>query len=69
MILVLIRQAAGVGFLITAKSILRFGDVTDSRQRKRAEYIIIGTFMSFGWGLLIAALTHAGLQHWLPPGR
>ncbi len=65
MLLILMGQPAGVGFLITAKSILRFGDVKDSSQRKLTEYIIIGTFMSFGWGLLIAALTQAGVQHWL----
>ncbi|MEO0974531.1 MAG: DUF3307 domain-containing protein [Pseudomonadota bacterium] len=56
---------AGVGFLITAKSILRFGDVKESTQRKMTEYIIIGTFMSFGWGLLVAVLTQAGISHWL----
>jgi hypothetical protein len=65
MLLILIGQPAGVGFLITAKSILRFGDVRDSSQRKLTEYIIIGTFMSFGWGLLIAVLTQLALQHWL----
>ena len=55
---------AGVGFLITAKSILRFGDVKESTQRKLTEYIIIGTFMSFGWGLLVAMVTRAGISHW-----
>jgi hypothetical protein len=65
MLLILIGQPAGVGFLITAKSILRFGDVRDSAQRKLTEYIIIGTFMSFGWGLLIAVLTQRAMQHWL----
>lgn len=65
MLLVLINQPAGVGFLITAKSILRFGDVKDSKSRKATEYIIIGTFMSFGWGLLAAALTQAAIKHWL----
>jgi len=67
LMLILMGQPAGVGFLITAKSILRFGDVKDSSQRKLTEYIIIGTFMSFGWGLLIALLTQMGIQHWLPP--
>lgn len=65
MLLILINQPAGVGFLITAKSILRFGDVKDSRSRKATEYIIIGTFMSFGWGLLAAALTQMAIKHWL----
>jgi TM2 domain-containing membrane protein YozV len=65
MLLILIGQPAGVGFLITAKSILRFGDVRDSSQRKLTEYIIIGTFMSFGWGLAIAALTQLAMRHWM----
>jgi hypothetical protein len=60
----LIDQPAGVGFLMTAKSILRFGDVRDSSQRKHTEYVIIGTFMSFGWGLLIAVLMQLGIRHW-----
>lgn len=65
LVLILIGQPAGVGFLITAKSILRFGDVRNTEDRMLAEYIIIGTFMSFGWGLSIAALTQLGMQHWL----
>jgi hypothetical protein len=64
MLLILIDQPAGVGFLITAKSILRFGDVKESHQRKLTEYVIIGTFLSFGWGLLVATLTRHALQHW-----
>jgi hypothetical protein len=64
-LLILIDQPAGVGFLITAKSILRFGDVKESSQRKLTEYIIIGTFTSFGWGLLTAVVTRLGVQHWL----
>lgn len=65
MLLVLTNQPAGVGFLITAKSILRFGDVKDSKSRKATEYIIIGTFMSFGWGLLVSALTQMTIKHWM----
>jgi hypothetical protein len=43
--------------LITAKSILRFGEIKDRRNRLEAEYIIIGTSMSFGYGMFIAYLT------------
>lgn len=57
LLLTLSGQAAGIGFLIAAKSILRFGDAQDPRHRIEAEYIIIGTLMSFGWGILIAFLT------------
>ena len=65
MLLVLVNQTAGVGFLITAKSILRFSDVQDPKHRMASEYIILGTFMSFGWGLLVAVATHWTIQHWL----
>jgi hypothetical protein len=64
LMLIAAGQPAGVGFLITAKSILRFGDVKESTQRKMTEYIIIGTFMSFAWGLLVALLTRLALVYW-----
>ena len=54
----------GVGFLIGAKSILRFG--TASRDQRTAEYVIIGTLASFGWALVAALVTQAALDH-LPP--
>lgn len=57
LLLVVAGQAAGVGWLFAAKSIFRFGEIKDSSQRKEAEYIIIGTLMSFGWALLVAFLT------------
>ena len=51
----------GVGFLIGAKSILRFG--TASRDQRTAEYVIIGTLASFGWALVAALATQAVLGH------
>ncbi|MFD3393356.1 hypothetical protein U0R10_01855 [Aquirufa sp. OSTEICH-129V] len=46
-----------VGFLLTAKSIFRFGDLSNAKDRKLTEYILIGTMLSFGLatfaGLLI----------------
>lgn len=38
----------GIGFLLAAKSIFRFGDLKDSKDRNLTEYILIGTFLSFG---------------------
>lgn len=38
----------GVGFLITAKSVFRFSDLTQAKDRKLTEYILIGTLLSFG---------------------
>ena len=66
MLLVLLNEPAGIGLMITVKSILRFGDLREEREWKLTEYVIIGTFMSFGWGLLIAIMTKIALQHWLP---
>ena len=66
MLLLLMEQPNGIGFLIAAKSILRFGEIKDPSQRKVAEYIIIGTFLSFGWALLVSVMTQKALRHWLP---
>ncbi len=58
---VLSAQPAGVGFLITAKSIFRFGELKDAKSRMEAEYIIIGTMLSFTWALGAAWLTQWAL--------
>jgi len=44
---VLINQFTGIGFLIAAKSILRFSDIKNPDDRKEAEYILLGTMVSF----------------------
>lgn len=50
-----------VGFLITAKSVFRFGDLKESKHRKLTEYILIGTLISFGiaivTGIIFTVLT------------
>jgi hypothetical protein len=57
-------QTNAIGFLFAAKSILRFSEIKEPEKRKEAEYIIIGTFMSFGWALLTAYLTGKALTLW-----
>lgn len=54
---IMIDQPAALGFLITAKSILRFGEIKDYHQRMLAEYIIIGTMASFAFGIAVSYLT------------
>lgn len=48
---------ASIGFLMAAKSIFRFGDLTKAHDRKLTEYVMIGTLMSFataiGTGFLV----------------
>jgi hypothetical protein len=43
----LIGRFEAIGFLIAAKSIFRFGEIRSSNSRKEAEYILIGTMISF----------------------
>lgn len=47
-------QPASIGFLIAAKSIFRFGELKDRENRMEAEYITIGTLMSFGWAMAVS---------------
>lgn len=44
---------AAIGFLITAKSIFRFGDLTKGRERQLTEYVLIGTLLSFGTAIVV----------------
>ncbi|MFW6437520.1 MAG: hypothetical protein ACOCZ7_00785 [Armatimonadota bacterium] len=55
--LVLANIPSGVGFLIAAKSILRFGEVTKEDNRAQAEYVIIGTLASFAFAIPVAYAT------------
>jgi hypothetical protein len=47
----------GIGFLIAAKSILRLNEIKNrSLMRKEAEYILIGTLMSFAASIIIGII-------------
>ena len=52
-----------IGFLVAAKSVFRFGDLRQSKDRKLTEYILIGTLLSFGisilCGLIYTVITQA----------
>jgi hypothetical protein len=53
---VLAGQVTAIGFLIAAKSVLRFRYASE---RSISEYVIIGTLASFGWAIGVALLTDA----------
>lgn len=53
---VLIGFWEGIGFLLAAKSVFRFGDLSKSRDRNLTEYILIGTLLSFGIAILLGVL-------------
>ena len=47
----------GIGFLLAAKSVFRFGDLKESKSRKLTEYILIGTLLSFGIAIVTGMAT------------
>jgi hypothetical protein len=50
-------NAQMIGFLLAAKSVFRFGDLTRSKDRKLTEYILIGTLFSFLMAIIVGLLT------------
>lgn len=58
---VLTNNWEAIGFLLTAKSVFRFGDLKESKDRKLTEYILIGTLLSFGVATLIG-MTYIALM-------
>jgi hypothetical protein len=55
-VFVILDHWEAVGFLITAKSVFRFGDLRESKHRKLTEYILIGTLISFGIAIGVGLL-------------
>ncbi|MDW7762054.1 MAG: DUF3307 domain-containing protein [Acidobacteriota bacterium] len=53
-VFIFIGHPAGIGFLVAAKSILRF---EEAKQQKRAEYVLIGTLLSFSLAIALASAT------------
>lgn len=43
----------GIGFLLAAKSVFRFGELNRTKDIKVTEYVLIGTFTSFAIAILI----------------
>ncbi len=50
---ILSGQPQNIGFLLAAKSVLRFSSAKEDRGV--SEYVIIGTLMSFGWVIAVSA--------------
>lgn len=50
-------NAQVIGFLLAAKSVFRFGDLTRSKDRKLTEYILIGTLFSFLMAIVVGLLS------------
>ncbi|MCF6364610.1 MAG: DUF3307 domain-containing protein [Bacteroidales bacterium] len=50
--LIILGQYAAIGFIMAAKSILRFKEA----QTQKAEYVLIGTMLSFGIAIMIGVI-------------
>lgn len=61
---VLVGEPTGIGFLVAAKSILRF---EEAKQQPVAEYVLIGTLWSFGLAMALAWLTQQSLKLGVAP--
>ncbi|MFW6205727.1 MAG: DUF3307 domain-containing protein [Gemmatimonadota bacterium] len=61
-VFLLIGEPAGIGFLAAAKSVFRLGEVKEASQRSLAEYILIGTLLSFGLAMVIGLVARAVLS-------
>lgn len=53
---ILVNHWEGVGFMVAAKSVFRFSDLAQAKQRKLTEYVLIGTLLSFGLAVLTGIL-------------
>lgn len=60
----LLQQWEAIGLLIAAKSVFRFSDLSRAKDRKLTEYVLIGTFLSFGIALLIG-VAYLMLLEWV----
>lgn len=54
---------SGIGFLLAAKSIFRFGDLTNAKDTKFTEYILVGTLASFVIAIGVGYLLRIGLKY------
>ncbi len=53
---IVVNHWEGVGFMIAAKSVFRFSDLAEAKQRKLTEYVLIGTLLSFGMAVFAGIL-------------
>lgn len=53
---IVVNHWEGVGFMVAAKSVFRFSDLAQAKQRKLTEYVLIGTLLSFGIAVLAGIL-------------
>jgi len=63
---VLMHQFGAIGFLLAAKSVFRFGDLKEGRDKGHTEYVLIGTLLSFGLTILTGIIINWLTNNILP---
>ncbi len=53
---ILFDYLPGAALLLGLKSLFRFGEIRDSKNRKETEYILIGTMLSFGFAVVVGVI-------------
>jgi hypothetical protein len=56
---IILNQLEAIGLLIAAKSVFRFGELKNSGEQKKAEYILIGTLASFSVAVIAGIILSA----------
>ena len=64
-VFIALGQWQAIGLLIAAKSVFRFGDLSRAKDRKLTEYILIGTFLSFGLAIAIGIGYLYAIKSWI----
>ena len=64
LLFVLYNQYAVIGFLIAGKSILRVGRDNDKDTRKKTEYVLTGTLLSYTIAIVIGVIVNYFLKNY-----
>ena len=56
----------GIGYLLAAKSVFRFGELRNNKELMHTEYILLGTFLSFTVAVVVGLLAHRVLAGLVP---
>ncbi len=59
---VITGNVTGVGFLLTAKSVFRYGDIKDDDTQRRTEYYLIGSLASFTFAIVVGFAARLALH-------
>ena len=58
---ILTGNVEGIGFLLAAKSVFRFGELNKEKEVATTEYVLFGTLASFGLATIIGFLARLAI--------